>query len=170
LRSRVFFFPDLLLNPLHRTLHLRNEIVDWRIVVKDPNLELRWIFDEFLHVPPCRAGQWHGHRNVSYPCRSVFLWVGVKVHRSSASRVDRDRTAEPAPVTPLEKAILDFGGPNVFELVDADHREVLIERVDALAAGRLTIVGEQHARLVDAVDVRRLRKELGKLRAGLASQ
>src|SRR5262249_6182618 len=48
LRPRIFFFlalADLLLNPLHRAFHLRNKIVDWRIVVKDPNLELWWILD-----------------------------------------------------------------------------------------------------------------------------
>src|ERR1700751_310741 len=87
-----------------------------------------------------------------------------------ASSVDGDRTTEPAPIALLKEPILDFGRPNVFELIDADHREVLIEGVDALAAGRLAIVGEQQAGLINAIDVRRLLEELGKLCTGLTRE
>src|SRR5262249_3263070 len=100
----------------------------------------------------------------------VFAWIRVEVHRDRTSRVDRDRTAEAAPIAPLEEAVFDFSGPNSFELVDTDHREILIECVDALAAGRRPLLVQQHAGLINGVDVSRVGEELVELRAVLASQ
>src|SRR6516165_2033827 len=102
LRSRMLFF-SLLLQSLDRPLYLRKDVVDRRIVVDEPDLELRRIFHEFLHVPAGRTQQLHRHRNVPNANAYVFAWVRIEVHRDRTSRVDRDRTAKAAPIAPLEE-------------------------------------------------------------------
>ena len=71
LRPRMLLF-SLLLYSLDCSLHLREEIVDWWIVVEKTDLELWRILDKLLHVPACGSEQRHPHWNVSDADRQLL--------------------------------------------------------------------------------------------------
>src|SRR5262245_6867778 len=68
----------------------------------------------------------------------------------------------------LDKAILDLGGENVFELIHPHHGEVLVERIRTATTRRLTVVGKQKSCLVNAINVGRFGDKIRDFRTGLS--
>ena len=134
----------MLLEPgLDGRLTLRDNVVEQRIVRQEAHLELGRILEELLHVIARGGAERHGHGNVADADRYVLLRVRIEIKDNAAAGVGEDRTGEAPDIALINDAVLDLPGNDAFELVDADRRVVLVQRVDAAAAGGQAVVSNQ---------------------------